>query len=209
VSRAKLARELAAFSELSMHYRKRGIWLLRAEFPTVEFAFLAAKIKPVPVVFGALIDFTNYDLWPPSVTIVDPLTFEPYTADKIPTKLAHKVIHRQTVTLPDGGGTQVLEQNQFVGLLQHHNPTDVPFLCLPGVREYHDHPGHTGDHWMMRRGLGEGTLAFILEQLDKYGTAPFTSYHCKITAKVEVAGLQLALPTSEFRRPRWMKRAHT
>ncbi len=40
-----------------------------------------------------------------------------------------------------------------------------PFFCIPGVREYHNHPAHTGNPWLLHRTKGEGKLAFLLDQL--------------------------------------------
>jgi hypothetical protein len=36
-----------------------------------------------------------------------------------------------------------------VGDRHAHYPK--PFLCLPGIREYHSHPNHLGDHWVNYR----------------------------------------------------------
>ena len=67
---------------------------------------------------------------------------------------------------------QGLEQ----ALLISHGPDELPFLCLPGVREYHVHPAHTGDDWLLHRDRGEGTLYFLLEKLARYGLEPIQQF---------------------------------
>jgi hypothetical protein len=74
---------------------------------------------------------------------------------------------------------------QVSGLLQANRPDDYPFLCLPGVREYHDNPAHTGDSWLLHRGSGEGSLAFILEKIWTYGSDPISAYNIQIQAQVQ------------------------
>ena len=49
--------------------------------------FAAPQLQPPAIVFGALLDFTNYDLYPPSVRLVNPFTREPYSLKSIPTIL--------------------------------------------------------------------------------------------------------------------------
>jgi hypothetical protein len=71
-----------------------------------------------------------------------------------------------------------------VPLMQAHGPDEIPFPCLPGVREYHEHPGHSGDPWLLHRGGGEGTLYFLLEKLYQYGVAPISTYHVQLVPAV-------------------------
>lgn len=63
----------------------------------------------------------------------------------------------------------------------------MPFICLPGVREYHEHPGHTGDSWFLHRLSGVGTLYNLVTQLYHYGTEHIVGYqyHVAITALVQ------------------------
>lgn len=56
--------------------------------------------------------------------------------------------------------------------LQANSLEDAPFLCMPGIREYHDNPAHSGDSWLLHRRSGEGSLAFIVDKIIKYGTGP-------------------------------------
>ena len=46
-----------------------------------------------------------------------------------------------------------------------HPETGHVFLCKPGVREYHTHPEHSGDDWLLYRGQGFGTLGQICDSL--------------------------------------------
>ena len=51
-----------------------------------------------------------------------------------------------------------------------------PFICIPGIREYHNHPAHTGDSWLLHRRDGEGTLGFIVDKLYEYGISGIACY---------------------------------
>ena len=196
VSRAKFNREITAFRQQEREYAGRGWWLLRAEFPEVFVVLATNKTQPPAVVFGVLIDFTNYDLWPPSVTLVNPFTRVPYKAKELPNPLIRRVpvAHPAPTNAPTGdapptapgatattpgqpmatAGVAAPQAPQFAPqpLMQWWGEEEVPFLCLPGVREYHENPAHTGDSWLLHRRTGAGTLYFILDQIDRYGVQP-------------------------------------
>lgn len=70
-----------------------------------------------------------------------------------------------------------------VPLLQWWGPHDTPFLCLPGVREYHDHPGHSGDHWWLHRARGAGQLDALLDVIATYGIQPIQGYGIHVPIK--------------------------
>src|SRR5579859_2594631 len=64
VSRAKFEADLAQYRAVEDGMLRRGQWLLKAEFPEVFVVYGALPAGPMHVVaFGALLDFTNYDLW--------------------------------------------------------------------------------------------------------------------------------------------------
>jgi len=65
-------------------------------------------------------------------------------------------------------------------------PDEIPFLCLPGIREYHRIPRITGDSWLLHRGGAEGTLNWVLHQLWVYGVEPIDGYQMNI--QVGIAG---------------------
>lgn len=161
VSRTKFDREVATFRAVEDDYRQRGCFLYRVAFPEVIVIFATPKVRPAMLVFGVRIDFSNYDLWAPSVQLVDPFTLVPYRLREAPTRL----LRAQRIT-PDDAPQQLF---QPAPLLIAHNEDDVPFICLPGIREYHEHPAHTGDSWLLHRGQGEGTLAQIVALLARYG----------------------------------------
>lgn len=180
VSRAKFEREIAIYRGIERECQQRGWWLLRATYPEALVAFASPVLKPPAVLFGALFDFTNYDLWPPSVRIVNPFTSEPFRAKELPTDMPRRVPGPKP---PEGSPAQV-QTFEIAPLLQRYGPDDIPFVCLPGAREYHDHPAHSGDSWLLHRGRGEGTLHFFLEQFSKYGVEPIKAYNM---------GLQIAI----------------
>lgn len=180
VSEIKFNREIAQYRELEDTYLQRGWWMLQANFPKVFMVFATPKPKPPAVVFGALLDFTNYDLWPPSVTLVDPFTRNPYKFKELPNQLLRGI---PTQTTPEPGS---INPAVPFSLMQAHGPDDIPFFCIPGVREYHQHPAHTGDSWLIHRGKGEGSLFHIIDNLYTYGVKPINGY--LVQAKISIAG---------------------
>lgn len=179
VSRAKFDDEVSAFRAIEPTYSKRGIWLVRAEYPEVFIVFGAPNVQPLRVLaFGAVIDFMNYDLWAPSLRIVDPVTQVPYKGGELPPQA--QLFRRQASGTPASPGTPgaAIEISKY---MQWHLPNDVPFLCHPGIREYHSHPAHTGDSWHLHRGSGEGRLSRIVELLFQYGSAKMTGFQIMAT----------------------------
>ena len=186
VARAKFEAEVAAYRRIESELLPRGWWMLEAEFPEVFVVFAAAKTKPPVVVFGAVIDFTDYDLMPASVRLVDPFTRARYPADALPTLLLRRpAIPEQFRNLPPGTPLPLQPQP----LMQAY-PGEKPFLCLPGVREYHEHPAHSADSWLSHRGTGVGTLFFLLEKLYRYGVEQVT--HVNYEIQFRFAGYNLA-----------------
>lgn len=172
VSHAKFDREVELFRSLQEEHQRRGWWLLRAQYPEVFIAFATPQVRPPVVVFGALLDFTDYDFRPPSVRMADPFTRVPYHTKDLPTVLKRSVPPSSEVAgLFQPGVMLAAEQPMMQGL-----PEEIPFLCLPGVREYHEHPAHTGDNWLLHRGGAEGTLNFILDVLYRYGVQPINGF---------------------------------
>ena len=211
VSLAKFNRELAQYRELQDEYIRRGWWMVKSDFPTVFVVFGTSRGLFRSVVFGALIDFTNYDLWPPSVKLADPFTMVPYKASQLPYPLFRKpplppthAVQRTTPGAPNqitspiaGGATSPSPDAQTSPtvvpaqpLAQSWSPDEVPFICLPGIREYHQNPAHSGDSWLLHRKTGEGTLHFILDQLYKYGVKPL-----QLGAQLNVVFQPTEIPT--------------
>jgi hypothetical protein len=186
VSRQKFDVELEAFERNAKDNQRRGWWLLRSEFPEVVIAFAAPQLSPAAVVCGVLLDFTNYDAEPPSVRLVNPFTEEPYRTKNLPT-----VLHRRRVnSVQLGPNGPVAQQVVVTPMMQGLDPDEIPFLCLAGVREYHQHPAHTGDSWLLHRGKGEGSMFSILNAIYQYGVQPINSYGIGL----QVTGFQQAEP---------------
>jgi len=182
ISRAKFASEVDEFHKIQDVWRKKGVLCLKAEFPLAQFVFIAQLPKPQPsaVIFAALIDFTNYDVEPPSIVFIDALTGDPLKRKQM-------------------GGLQFIQHkmtniNVNGQVLQAKHPTDIligqaeeyPFLCLPGVREYHNHPQHSGDSWLLHRNAGgEGTLGFLLTKLYEHSIPFVKGYNVQFTVSIQ------------------------
>jgi hypothetical protein len=83
--------------------------------------------------FGIRINLDDYDLRAPSYTFRHPTTWELMPNHLLPQAL-----------LPVEGRHM---------LVMLGNPiTKVAFFCMRGVREYHEHPEHTGNEWLLYRG---------------------------------------------------------
>lgn len=162
--------------------------MLKAEYPEVLVAFATPKLPQVSVPFAALVDFTDYDARPLSVTLVHPCTRKvlkfsevlPQTFQNLPFQPPPRIARLRM----DGGG-QLMQDS----ILQGYEQDDKPFLCLPGVRAYHEHPAHTGDSWWLHKKRGEGSLHTILHTLWKYGVRNITGQNVVIQAAV--AGYQV------------------
>lgn len=201
VSRTKFEREVAGLRAAADFQRSRGVLLLEASFPQVLLAFAPPRLMPRAIAFAVLLDFTNYDLEPPSLTFVDPLTKQPLRAEQLHTLLPRQVPPKppQMVQAPNGQLIPLQFQQEIQNLIQFHPPDNHPFLCLPGVREYHEHPAHTGDAWLLHRGQGEGTLGFLIDQLCTYGAEPLVRYNPQVNISFDATGnVQLSVTRITF-----------
>lgn len=191
VSRAKFEREIAQYRGLEADYRARGWLLVRAEFPEALVIMAAPQMKPPAIVTGVLFDYTNYDAAPPSVRLVDPFTGVPYLFKDLPTGL-RRSLPGQPFALPGMAPGQQVLVNQQIPLMQANAPEEIPFLCLAGVREYHEHPAHSGDAWELHRVSGAGRLVRLLDIVHKYGVTPLVGYAVQLVP--QIAGFQSAEP---------------
>ena len=214
VSRRKFDRETAEFRSEAAEYGRRGWFLAEAEFPHALVILATAKTRPISILSGVWFDYSNYDAVPPSVRLVHPLTREPYKLSELPTRLlrmpappdAGEAARPQPpgvaqVLLPPGvaqvlppGVAQALAQAQLVApqpLMQGYGGDDIPFLCMAGVREYHEHPAHSGDHWESYRTSGAGRLVRLVETISKYGLEPIKGFEVQMVPKV---GFLLGVP---------------
>jgi hypothetical protein len=162
VTRLKYDREVSRLREQQGTLEKRGVFLLQlAEFPVVELLFvprhplrlMAPRAQSGPILlpqiamavielpnlaargFKARFNLSDYDVRPPSIEFRDPWT------DSL---LEYPTMFRALEYEKD--------RKAHVVLLGDHPATHKPFLCLRGVREYHEHPQHSGDDWFLYRG---------------------------------------------------------
>lgn len=182
VSLAKFGDELANYREAAREYEARGWLLLEASFPEIFVVLAAPAVQPTPIVCGVVFDYTNYDAEPPSVKLVNPFTREPYLVKELPTTL-NRAVPAQTIALPGVPGGN-LQMQAVQPLMQAQSPDEVPFLCIAGVREYHEHPGHSGDTWELHRSSGAGRLVRLLEVIHKYGVDPLRGYSVNLVPQV-------------------------
>jgi hypothetical protein len=177
VSMAKFDRQVGQWREHAREHQRRGIFLIEAAFPKAFAVFTIPQIAPAMVTFGAELDFTNYDLWPPSVRVLNPFTRAPFTQQTLPAIVRARLdpvqgpIADQVVMFQDNGEGEA-------------------FMCMPGVREYHNHPAHSGDSWLSHRNTGAGTLFEILDKLHEFGVKPINGYRVGI----QIAGFTMAIP---------------
>ncbi len=175
VSRAKFETEVRHLQCQADTLRTWGCLVQRVSYPEVDVVFvprtpllvtfsvpmsqgLIQRVHPVsfnveaqaqefsPVTaraFGVRVLMDDYDQRAPSVTFRDPWTWELLRAGELP----------QGTHLDEKGSARNV-------LLDQHPLTNVPFLCMRGTREYHEHPQHTGDDWMLMRG-GSGLFALL------------------------------------------------
>jgi len=161
VNQLKFDRELARLREQRLELEHRGILLLGSTiFPYIDLLFLprhslravipvtqqgalflpegARAAIEVPSLssssFKARFDLSNYDLDAPGLEFRDPWTDLP---------LQYNMMFRAFQ----------FDQNRkgHLVLLDDHPTTHKPFLCLRGIREYHQHPQHSGDEWLLYR----------------------------------------------------------
>jgi hypothetical protein len=161
----KFDREIARFRGNEADYRKRGILLMEAAYPRAVVALFGIHLPFSPLLFGLDIDFANYDTWPVSVRFINPFTGDGVTAEQLPNLVP---IGKKVHISGEGVDGEVLTGQPLVQSHAGHSP----FLCHRGVREYHNHPAHSGDPWALHRGSAEGRLARIIELVHKYGVAP-------------------------------------
>ena len=183
VSRAKFDREITDYRSLEADYRSRGWFLIRADWPVVVVVLVSNKTRPPAIVAAVQFDYTNYDAEPPSVRFIDPFSGRFLQSKEIPTRLP-RTIAGPEMTLPDGTKVRRAEHQP---LMQAHSDEELPFLCVPGVKEYHDHPGHSGDPWGIHRPAGEGRLVRLLQVISKYGLEPVKDFHVNLVPQVTFA----------------------
>ena len=164
VSRAKFDQEVQKLRGRSIMLRSWCCFEREITFPNVDLVFVPSRSALVMIptavqlgpagssgiqlqatevswlttrAFGVRVAMSDFDLRPPSVEFRDAWTWE-LVSDA-------GMVTRGFRPLP-GGDIQNITPP---GL---HPRTERPFLCAQGVREYHEHPEHSGDDWMRHRG---------------------------------------------------------
>ena len=180
VSRAKFDREITDYISCEADYRARGWFLVKTDWPVVVVILASNKTSPPTIVTAVQFDYTNYDAEPPSVRLIDPFSGRFLLSKELLTRLPRMIPGPELMVR--GGGKAQLDTAQ--DLMQAHSPEDLPFLCIPGVKEYHDHPGHSGDPWEIHRSAGEGRLVRLLDVISKYGLEPVKGFHVNLAPQV-------------------------
>jgi hypothetical protein len=187
VAAPKFDREMAQFRAQTSRMREHGVLLLDVTPPAVLVAFAAPQLQPAGIVVAVMFDFTDFDLQPPSVTFVHAFTGERLRLDQMHTQMVRGI--EQPLQLPEGMQSPP-DGNPFQPtvvvpqpLIQAHDG-GWPFLCLPGVREYHAHPGHTGDPWELHRTTGAGSLVRLIDTIRKYAVEPIQEWGVQLIPRV-------------------------
>lgn len=163
VSRRKFSREVDRLTQQQPALQSRGIFLVGSPtFPIVELVFVprtplklafqaqmagpivlpagavAMAVAEVPSLaaraFRARFDLTDYDLRAPSLEFWDHWANTP-----LPYETMFRAVEYEK------------QRRAHNVLLGDHPVTHKPFLCLRGIREYHEHPQHSGDEWLLYR----------------------------------------------------------
>lgn len=146
VSEKKLREQLDHWRQNEDLYRRRGWILLASRDLSVEVGFLASVAfgdQQLSIMTAAIrLTYDNYDVWPPSLEFIDPRSGNP--------------------AAPPVQALDRFEEGVRNALLAHPD-TGQPFLCVPGVREYHTHPQHSGDDWLLHRRSGAGKFAVVCD----------------------------------------------
>ena len=131
----------SAYPHVELFYAPRNALLLLVpavstpSWPMVPNAMNAIEIPSLAGRgFKARFDLSDYDIVAPSLEFLDPWTNEP---------LPYETMFR-SLEFDQQRGAHIV-------LLPDHPITHKPFLCLRGVREYHEHPQHSGDDWFLYR----------------------------------------------------------
>lgn len=182
VTKKKFNKEINEFKDLEDSYNVRGVFLIEIKEFILQLLFSATHVKPSPILFSVELDYSNWDFEPPSLKLINPFT---------------KAVLRSNEV-----GIQFLqwseEAHDAQPLLVGH---DVPFLCIPGIREYHRHLHHTGDSWMLYRTKGEGKLTDIIEKIIKHSVIPLAGYLVNVNGH-SVVFSQFPLVSNKTKAPR-------
>jgi hypothetical protein len=112
-------------------------WVIHArEYPLLDISFLGGARQELRL----RLNCSDWNDTPPSVDLVSP---EGDTLKSLPT----------------------LRQGSSFFNAGPHPKTGRPFVCTPGVREYHEHPSHLNDVWSNYQSMDAFSIGGILMQL--------------------------------------------
>jgi hypothetical protein len=139
VSRLKFGREVEYIRTHASDFVAGMNWeVARAEHPVFSVVFAHPKT-------GRRVEFRftcdDWDDLPPSLSLFDPDTGDELGWDRWP------------------------QQGWSAG--PTHPTTGKPFLCLPGIREYHTHTSHLNDPWSGYRNRDSYKLRFLVHRVQQ------------------------------------------
>jgi hypothetical protein len=178
VSAAKLERQLDDWKSNADQYAERGWQILDQSGLEVDIAFATRlPVGPmndlVAIPLAVRFDFHNYDVWAPSVRIIDPLNRCWLQIPRV------RAIDFKSSTVAGAP----------LDLFVHGHPeSGHVFLCKAGTREYHTHFEHSGNDWLLYRDQGYGTLARLCDLLWRTAVRSITGLNF-VGQRVEVAGI--------------------
>jgi hypothetical protein len=108
----------------------RGWLFLEWEYPWLAIAVRHRNTRKIRVF---KFKFNDWDDVPPSLKLVDAETGEDLPGNMWPT--GNQSYWHSGGWISSAGIT-----------------TTLPFMCMPGIREYHTHQSHTSDHWENYKG---------------------------------------------------------
>ncbi|MBI1183585.1 hypothetical protein GC194_04905 [bacterium] len=179
ISRAKFNEAIGDFKKLTDRYSEKGVFLVKEEFPFAEFLFCSVQLTMPIIVYRIRFGFENYDIEPISVSFRQPVSGEPLLFSQVAFGIHLKIpeVNLDELLRQQGINVDSIKMGQLPalmiqgpGIIQGVKGNEPPFLCLQGVREYHNFPAHSGDSWFVHRGKGIGTLGYLLEKISSNGS---------------------------------------
>jgi len=139
VSRLKFARALDVIDEGVADLVSGSPWeVVGRSYPLFEVVWTHPRSRRR---VGFRFSFDDWDAIPPSMELFDPSSGAPLAWERWPKNV------------------------WSVG--ESHPLTKKPFLCLRGIREYHDHSSHIGDWWLVLRELGTYSMPQLLHRVQQ------------------------------------------
>lgn len=137
VSKFKYAQEVSIIHNGASAYSTGAGWELgQMNYPLFEVVFTHPTTKRK---VGFRFNVESWDFLPPSLSLFDPESKAELPWEQWP---------------------------KNVWSVGHPHPvTGKPFLCLPGIREYHTHSSHLNDSWENLRSRESYSLRYIIHRV--------------------------------------------